>query len=345
MGFNEFHFGLLGLWGWLSQPVNWATAIYVERSGRRKLVTVAGGALLALSIFAFLLPALVLLPVFVAVYGLIFLCLLNTIANAVMGVTMFPWMRDLSGPVRWAGFFATRMFIGRITIPLGLIYLPIMYLGHHASEQGLMLSFAACFLISSVFCGVAAWVTALTPDPRVTVAIRAVPLPSAWGQVASTCTAIARSKPLRRFLLFSTLLGFGWTCNQTFVTLYMVKTLALTQTQMIIASTVLLALARHGGRPGLRVVQGAHQRARMDLRRRRHLMLSTLAWVPAVLWKNLYVILMPLFDVGNLWVMFGANNGIIMRLIPAARRPMYLTAIAFFSGLIPSAIPPLLGGG
>ena len=72
-------------------------------------------------------------------------------------------------------------------------------------------------------------------------------------------------------------------------------------------------------------------------------MLCTLAWVPAVLWKNLYLILIPLFDVGNLWVMFGANTVIIMRLIPAARRPMYLTAIAFFGGLLPSAIAPLLG--
>jgi len=343
IGFNEFHFGLLGLMGWLSQPMNWATAIYVERTGRRKLAGVGGAALIGVSFFAFLVPALILMPTWAAVYGLIFLCLLNTIANAVMGVTIYPWMRDLSGPTRWAGFFATRMFIGRITIPLGLIYLPVMYLGHRGTEHGLMVSFAVCFLISSLFCGVAAWAMARAPDPRVTTRNPGVRFPSVWGQVASTCMGILRSKPLRRYLLFATLQTFGLACNQTFVSLYMVKTLELTQTQMIFASTVLLAFA------GMAAAQVyAWWKDRVSERAWTCVgsaiwVVSSLAWVPALHYKSLYLVLVPLFDIGNLWIMFGATNGILLRLIPGARRPMYLTALAFFSGLLPSAVPPLLG--
>lgn len=342
LGLNEFHFGWLGLLGWLAQPANLAAALLTEYTGWRKIVTVFSAGLVVVGAGGMVLMALWRPPASTAVPMLIGLTVLITIAGSVSNVNMFPWMRDLTGEEHWGKFLANRIAISRLTIPLALLYGILIEWGKKGSSDVLFFTFAFLYGIVGFFAVVRTLALARTPDPRI-IWHDKTDSSSVLSFIASIGKRIGQSSPLRRYLVFAALQSFGGACTGAFLGFYMVNTLRLSQVAITFSTAILGSLCS-----GFASV--AFRRFQYRISNRQWAIWGVginagvaLAWIFAREARYLYLFLIPTAAIADLFIVFGATGGILLQITPGHRRAVYLSLISFLVTFCPAFLPPLLG--
>jgi hypothetical protein len=343
LGFTEYHFGLLALIGWVAQPVNWLASLASEHTGKRKAITIGGAAVGVLAALGLVLAAWWHPGPALAVPLLLGLTALGTAAGAVASVNLLPWIHDLAGAERWDSVLARRITISRLTLPLALLYGLLPDWGQSRGPAWLLGAIAVCFLLAAIFCVVRLGAFLAVPEPRAVWHDGDGSGKNSLAWVGKVFERLGRSRAIRRYLLFAFVLALGGGSVGTFLNVYLVNTLKLSQTKIVFASVILAAAAtgamaslytRWKGRWTLRQLTCAGTAAQVVL---------TLAWIPALRYPNLFLLLMPLSAMAEILLVFGASTGILFQITPAHRRSVYLTAVGTLTTVLPALLLPLLG--